>query len=105
MMCGVKLRDRKSSMELTSIVRLNEDTATLVRRSKLQWYGYVLRRNKEVGIRLALEFEAEGVTGKGRPRLGWREQVEKDRVKAGLRDVEASNRCEWRHGVYAFHHK
>ena len=35
------------------------------------------------------------MTGRGRPQLGWREQVEKDRVKAGLQDVEASNRCEW----------
>ncbi len=52
-----------------------------------------------------LEFKAEGVLGKGRPRLGWKEQVEKDRVRAVLRDVEASNRCEWRRGVFVFHHK
>ena len=45
------------------------------------------------------------MAGKGRPWLGWREQVKKDRVKAGLRDVETSNRCEWRRGVFEFHHK
>ena len=87
------------------MVGLSEDIVTLVIRSRLRWYGPVLKRNKEVGIRRALEFEVEGVAGKGRPRLGWREQVEKDRVKAGLRDVEASNRCEWRSGVFGFHHK
>ena len=27
-------------------------------------------------------------------------QVEKGRVKLGLTDVEASNRCEWRSGVF-----
>ena len=44
---------------------------TLVRRSRLPWYGHVLGRNDEVGNRRALELEFEGVTGKGRPRLGW----------------------------------
>ena len=63
----------------------------------------MLRRIEGVGIRRALEFEVEGVTGRGRPRLGWREQVEKDRVKAGLRDVEACDRCRWRRGVFWFH--
>ena len=38
----------------------------------------MLRRNEEVGIRRALRFEVEGVTGRGCPRLGWREQVEKN---------------------------
>ena len=37
-----------------------------------------------VGTRRALEYEVESVTGRGRLRLGWREQVEKDRVKARL---------------------
>ena len=105
MMCGVKLRDRKSSVELMSMVGLSEDIVTLVRRSRLRWYGHVLRRNEGVGIRRALEFEVEGVTGRGRPRLGWKEQVEKDRVLAGLRDVEASERCKWRRGVFGFHQR
>ena len=52
--------------------------STLVRRSRLRWYGHVFRRNKEAGVRRALEFEVEGMAGKGRPRLGLREQVEKD---------------------------
>ena len=62
-----------------------------------------MRRDEGAGIRRALECDVEGVTGRGRPRLGWREQVEKDRVKAGLRGVEVSNRCEWRSGVFRFH--
>ena len=74
MMCGVKLRDMMSSMELMSSVGLSEDIVTLVRRSRVRWYGHVLKRNKEVGIRrgTGLEFEVKGVAGKGRPRLGWR---------------------------------
>ena len=46
MMCGVKLRNRMSSMELMFMVGLSEDIVTLVRRSRLRWYGHVLRRNR-----------------------------------------------------------
>ena len=59
-MCGVKLRNNKSSMEFMSMVGLSEDIVTLVKTSRLRWYGHVLRRNE--GIRRALEFEVEGVT-------------------------------------------
>ena len=74
-MCEVKLKDRKTRM--MSMVGLSEDIVTLVR-SRLPWYGHVLRKNEEVGIKKVLEFEVKGVTGKGRPRLEWREQVKKE---------------------------
>jgi hypothetical protein len=54
MMCGVKLRDRKSSSELMSMIRLSEDIVTLVRKSRLRWYGHVMRRDEGVGIRRVL---------------------------------------------------
>ena len=56
--------DRKSSIELMSLVGLSEDIVTFVRRSRLRWHGHMLRRNKEDGIRRALEFEVEGVAEK-----------------------------------------
>ena len=48
MMCGVKVWDRTSSMELMSMLGLSEDIVTLIRRSRLRWYGHMLKRN-EVG--------------------------------------------------------
>ena len=102
MMCGVKWRDRRNSKQLMQMVGLEEDIVTVVRRSRLRWYGHVLRRDAHVGIRRVLEFEVEGKMGKGRPRLGWREQVEKDRVKAGMGNLEASQRSDWRRGVFSF---
>ena len=72
----VKLKDRKSSIELMPIVELSEDIMTLVRRSRLRWYGshFLLRRNEQLsfrqgaynkfpGFRQALQFEVECVTG------------------------------------------
>ena len=44
---------------------------------------YVLRRSEGKGIRRVLELEVEGVAGRGCPRLGWKEQVDKDRLKTG----------------------
>jgi hypothetical protein len=83
MICGVKLRDRKSSSELMSMVGLSEDIVTLVRKSRLRWYGHTMRRDEGVGI------------GRGRPPMGWKEQVEKDMVKAGLRRDDAQVRVAW----------
>ena len=56
---------------------------TLVRRSKLRWYGHLLRRNEEVGIRRTLEFEVEGMTERGCPRLEWRTSEER-RSESGV---------------------
>ena len=45
-----------------------------------------------------LELEVEGERGRGCPQLGWKEQVDKDRVKVGLGNVEARDRAVWRDG-------
>ena len=105
LMCEIKWRERKSSKELMMMMGLEENIVTVVRRSRLRWYGHVLRRDEEVGIRKVLNFEVNGVAVRGRPHLGWTEQVENDRVKAGLRDVDAGDRCTWRKGISTFHHR
>ena len=102
MMCGAKLRDRKSSKVLMAMVSLNEDIVTLVRRSRLRWYGHVMRRDEWIGIKKVLEFEAEGVRGRGRPRVEWKEQVEKDMMKLGLKRDDVWDRNKWRRVVHQF---
>jgi hypothetical protein len=42
-----------------------------------------MRRDEGVGIRRVLEFEVASEIGRGRSPIGWKEQVEKDMVKAG----------------------
>ena len=101
-MCGVKLRDHKCGNELMSMMGLNEDIVTLVRRSRLRWYGHVMRRDKTAGIRRVLEFDVAGRMERGRPRVGWKEQVGKDMLKAGLKDDDCQDRHAWRHGVCCF---
>ena len=48
MMCGVNLRHRKNTKE--SMLGLDEDIVTLMRRSRLRWYGHVLRRDEGLGL-------------------------------------------------------
>lgn len=49
----------------------------LVGQSKFRGYGQVMRRDVKVGITKVLDANIAGVVGKGRPRLEWRQCVEK----------------------------
>jgi hypothetical protein len=49
-----------------------------------------------------LEFEVAGEIGRDQPPMGWKEQVEKDMVKAGLRRDDAQVGVAWRRGVSGF---
>ena len=44
----------------------------------------------------AMEFEVEGSRMRGRPRKRWRDVVESDQQKRGLRSGDALNRRRWR---------
>ena len=48
MMCGVRLGDRKRSEVLMQMLELDVDVilVTLVRRSRLWWYGHLLRKEE-----------------------------------------------------------
>ena len=72
MMCGVRLRDKKSSSGLLTLLGLGEDILTVVKKSRLRWYGHVMRRDETVGIRRVLEVEVSGAMGRGRPPGSWR---------------------------------
>ena len=99
MMCGVRLRDRKSSSELMSMAGLSEDIVVVARKSRLRWYGHVLRKTEDDGTRRALELVVAGKVGKGRPKMSWQKEVEKDMVRAGLRRGDARDRGRWRRGL------
>jgi hypothetical protein len=67
-----------------------------VRRARLRWYGHVLRKTENDGTRKVLDVVIPGKVGRGRPKLGWQKEVEKDMVKVGLRIGDANER--WRRG-------
>ena len=64
-MCGVSLRDRKSSVEL--IERLGiEGVAEVVRRGRLRWFGHLERKNEEDWVSRCRELEVAGAKSRGR---------------------------------------
>ena len=47
-MCGVKLRDKLSCIELWQRSEI-EDTVKVVHKNRLRWYGHVLKRMMMIG--------------------------------------------------------
>ena len=56
----------------------------MVRRSRLRWYGHMMRKKNEEWVRQCLVFPVEGVRGRGRPRKMWAENVKEDMRLKGL---------------------
>ena len=72
-----------------------EGIAEVVRRSRLRWYGHVLRKGEADWVKRSMDLEVEGIQGRGRLKLTWREVVRRDMKRVGLNDGEAQNinRC------------
>ena len=58
-MCGVSLRDRKSSVELIERFGI-EGVAEVVRRGRLRWFGHLERKNEEDWVSRCRELEVAG---------------------------------------------
>ena len=67
-MYGVQLKDRKISTYLMFMLGLGETIDQLAMAYSVSWYGYVLRREDDHALRMALDFEVEGERKKGRPK-------------------------------------
>ena len=65
----------------------------------MRWYGRVLRREEDDILRKSLCFKVESQRRRGRLRKTWKNQVEDDIRKIGLKKEDALNRSKWRKGV------
>ena len=63
-MCGVKIIEKKRSLELMSLLGLKDTLDGPARASGVRWYGHVLRR--------MLNFGVAGRRGHGRPNMTWK---------------------------------
>ena len=92
-MCGVSLRERKTNAELRKSLGIN-DIDEVMRRSRLRWMGYVLRKDKDHWVRRSMEMVIEGKRGVGR--MTWVKAVESDMRVKGLMREDAEDRTKWR---------
>ena len=94
-MCGVSLRDRKSSIELNERLGI-EGVAEVVRRGRLRWFGHLERKNGEDWVSRCRELDVAGAKGRGRSKKTWSECVKTDLRSLGLKKEWAQDRMEWR---------
>ena len=85
--CGVQLKDRKRSTDSMLMLSLREIIDQLAIASSVRWYGHVLRR--------ALDFEVDGQWKKRGLNTTWKNQVEEESVKIGLRTEDSLCRSKW----------
>ena len=97
-MCGQKVVDRNTTEEQMDRLGLKETIDRLATANGVRWYGYVLRRDDDSVLRVALNLKVSGKRKRGRPR---KKQMEEETEKIGLKKEDALRRDKWRDGVQA----
>ena len=98
-MCGVSLRERKTSAELRERIGV-EAIGVLVRRNRLRWFGHVERKVEDDWVKRCTVMEVEGTRPRGRPKKTWMEVVADDMRRMGLTPEDAQDRRKWRKGIW-----
>ena len=97
-MCGVSLKDAKSSQELLDCMGIL-GVAERLRRGRLRWFGHVERKGEDDWVSRCRDLVVEGYRGRGRGRKSWMECVGQDIKALRLRREDAGDREGWRRGI------
>jgi hypothetical protein len=71
-------------------IKVTEVTKKIQER-RLQWYGHVMRRDKEYVGKRVRQIQAEGRRTRGRPKKKWEHYVNKDLEEKGLSEEDVNN--------------
>ena len=85
-MCGVSMRDRRTSEELRKLAGV-EPITTVIKSGRLRWYGHVMRTIDEDWVKKCMEHRVEGRRPVGRPTRTWLYNVEADMAEHEI-DIE-----------------
>jgi len=94
-MCGVSLKDRRSSVDLYQSLGI-ENVAEVVRRGRLRWFGHVERKDKEDWVSACRYLVVEGTRPRGRGKKKWSECNDEDLRSLGLNRKDAQDRVFWK---------
>ena len=97
-MCGVTLRDRKSSEELRQRLGV-ESIRECIRKGRLRWFGHIERREDSNWIKRCRDLVVDGPVSRGRPRKTWTQVVHEDLKQLGLDPALAQDRLEWKKAI------
>ena len=57
-MCGVSMKDRRTSEELRELVG-DEPITNVIKSGRLRWYGHVMRNSDEDWVKKSMEYRVE----------------------------------------------
>ena len=97
-MCSISMKDRRTSKELRRLVGVGPIT-TVIRSSRLRWYGHVIRKNDAHWVKICMEFRVEGRRPVGRPRRTWLGSVETDMAELEIDKEYVHDIKKWRRNV------
>ena len=81
--CGVKLVDGVVTNVLRDMAGVVVKTEDMIIKSRLRWYGHVMRGDISFQIREVMEVKITGKRKNGRLRKSWEECVKKDLERYG----------------------
>jgi len=94
--CDVTLKDRKSNQELLDRLGV-DDVQSVVRRSRLRWFGHVERKSQDDWVSSCREIVVAGKRGRGKKT--WKECVDEDMKEMGINRIDAKDSSLWRMGI------
>ena len=94
-MCGVTKRDRIKNNLIRGTVKVAEVSKKLQER-RLQWFGHVMRRGDEFPCKTVMNMEVPGTRRRGRPRMRWRDSVNRDMRERNVNEGLVHDRRRWR---------
>ena len=97
-MTGVRWDDGVTSREVAERCGLSELEDKL-RRSRLRWFGHVVRSDDQGILRRAEQFQVPVRRPRGRPKQTWRRCVDGDMRKLGIEEELAIDRKRWKYAI------
>ena len=77
--------------------------ARVMQRNRLRWAGHVERREDLSWLRRIQTMEVDGSGVRGRPRMRWKDVVDKDLKDRDMKKDEAQERIGWRRKIWKDH--
>ena len=98
---GVTRRDRIRNADIRAELKIEMDIVQKIQRSRLKYYGHVVRMPPERFPSIAMFGRVHGTRKRGRPRKRWYNNIEDDIREMGMDAVPASrlaacDRDQWR---------
>ncbi len=91
---GVKYEDRVTNEEIRSEAGVSE-LSIKMRVKRLQWYGYMCRRDEDEDIRRVMEMGVSGKRRRGRPKQRWSDTIQMDMRSWDLEKGDTLDRDRW----------